>query len=95
MSLNAKYRGKKPKKYFEPKYGHCTREDNENFKRSINENISTTQLKEGNVGGGTWMISFRFKGGIGTSSRVLKFPDTTYTVGLLVQANYGDKNDSE
>ena len=37
------------------------------------------------------MISFGFKGGIGTSSRILKFPDKTYTVGVLVQANYGDK----
>ena len=46
MSLNAKYRGRKPKKYFESKYRYGTREDNENFKRSINENISTTELEE-------------------------------------------------
>ena len=55
------------------------------------ENTTTEEVKEGNVGGGTGMMSFGFKGGIGTSSRVLKFPDTTYTVGVLVQANYGDK----
>jgi hypothetical protein len=46
MSLNAKYRGKKPKKYFESKYGFGTREDNENFKRSIIANIATTELEE-------------------------------------------------
>jgi L-aminopeptidase/D-esterase-like protein len=55
------------------------------------ENTTTVEVEEGNVGGGTGMMSFGFKGGIGTSSRVLKFPDTTYTVGVLVQANYGDK----
>ncbi len=46
MSLNAKYRGKKPKKYFESKYGYTTREVNENFKRGINEDINTTELEE-------------------------------------------------
>ena len=55
------------------------------------ENTTTVEVEEGNVGGGTGMMSFGFKGGIGTSSRVLKFPYTTYTVGVLVQANYGDK----
>jgi D-aminopeptidase len=41
---------------------------------------------EGGVGGGTGMICHEFKGGIGTASRVTK---TGYTVGVLVQANYG------
>jgi L-aminopeptidase/D-esterase-like protein len=44
---------------------------------------------EGNVGGGTGMIAHRFKGGIGTSSRLLPLEDGGYTVGVLVQANYG------
>jgi L-aminopeptidase/D-esterase-like protein len=45
---------------------------------------------EGNVGGGTPMSCFDFKGGIGTASRVIPFPDgVAYTVGVLVQANHG------
>lgn len=46
-------------------------------------------LAEGNVGGGTGMIAFGFKGGTGTSSRVLPEKDGGYTLGVLVQANYG------
>jgi D-aminopeptidase len=44
---------------------------------------------EGNVGGGTGMICHEFKGGIGTSSRVVQAAGQRYTVGALVQANYG------
>ena len=46
-------------------------------------------VPEGNVGGGTGMVTHRFKGGIGTSSRVLRKEDGGYTIGVLVQANYG------
>lgn len=46
-------------------------------------------VEEGNVGGGTGMICHLFKGGIGTSSRRIQLGDTTYTLGVLVQANYG------
>jgi D-aminopeptidase len=46
-------------------------------------------VTEGNVGGGTGMICHEFKGGIGTSSRVLGPDDGSWTVGVLVQANYG------
>jgi D-aminopeptidase len=46
-------------------------------------------VAEGNVGGGTGMVAHRFKGGIGTASRVLESKDGGYTVGVLVQANYG------
>jgi L-aminopeptidase/D-esterase-like protein len=48
-------------------------------------------LKEGNVGGGTGMMCLGFKGGTGTSSRVIKIKDSTYTVGALVQSNFGSK----
>jgi D-aminopeptidase len=48
-------------------------------------------VEEGNVGGGTGMICNDFKGGIGTSSRVLKVKDGAYTVGVLVQCNYGSR----
>ncbi|MGE3150479.1 MAG: P1 family peptidase, partial [Pseudorhodoplanes sp.] len=48
------------------------------------------QPAEGNVGGGTGMVCHEFKGGTGTASRVVTAGDgTPYTVGALVQANYG------
>ena len=46
-------------------------------------------VAEGNVGGGTGMICHEFKGGIGTASRLLQADFGPYTVGILVQANYG------
>jgi len=46
-------------------------------------------VAEGNVGGGTGMICYEFKGGIGTASRVLDAKAGGYTVGVLVQANFG------
>jgi D-aminopeptidase len=46
-------------------------------------------VPEGNVGGGTGAISFEFKGGIGTSSRVVDPRDGGFTVGSLVQTNFG------
>ena len=48
-------------------------------------------VTEGNVGGGTGMICHRFKGGIGTSSRVVDVGGDDYTVGVLVQCNYGSR----
>ena len=48
-------------------------------------------LQEGNIGGGTGMMCLGFKGGTGTSSRMLKVKDSTYTVGVLVQSNFGAK----
>ncbi len=49
-------------------------------------------VAEGCVGGGTGMICNDFKGGIGTSSRVVETKSGTYTIGALVQANHGDRN---
>jgi len=48
-------------------------------------------VPEGNVGGGTGMVCNEFKGGIGTSSRVLSAQVGGYTVGVLVQCNYGSR----
>lgn len=48
-------------------------------------------IKEGNVGGGTGMMCLGFKGGTGTASRVVKIKDSSYTVGVLVQSNFGGK----
>ncbi len=49
-------------------------------------------LQEGNVGGGTGMVCNGFKGGTGTSSRKLDAGAGGYTVGVLVQCNYGESN---
>jgi D-aminopeptidase len=49
-------------------------------------------VEEGNVGGGTGMICNEFKGGIGTSSRVVDAKAGGYTVGVLVQCNYGARD---
>lgn len=46
-------------------------------------------VAEGNVGGGTGMIAHGFKGGTGTSSRVIAVGEDRWTVGVLVQANHG------
>ncbi|MGC4029694.1 MAG: P1 family peptidase [Steroidobacteraceae bacterium] len=48
-------------------------------------------VAEGNVGGGTGMMLHQFKGGTGTASRRLPAESGGYTVGVLVQANYGDR----
>jgi L-aminopeptidase/D-esterase-like protein len=49
-------------------------------------------VEEGNVGGGTGMVCNEFKGGIGTASRVLDAKEGGYTVGVLVQCNYGRRD---
>jgi len=56
------------------------------------DSAHTGPVEEGNVGGGTGMICNEFKGGIGTSSRVLDAKAGGYTVGVLVQCNYGTRN---
>ena len=50
-------------------------------------------VKEGVVGGGTGMVCLGFKGGIGTASRVLTSEEGGYTVGVLVQCNFGSRRD--
>ena len=49
-------------------------------------------IAEGCVGGGTGMICHDFKGGIGTSSRVVENGSGRWTIGVLVQANHGDRD---
>jgi len=46
-------------------------------------------IAEGNVGGGTGMVAHQFKAGTGTASRILTKENGGYTIGVLVQANYG------
>ena len=56
------------------------------------ETAASGPVAEGNVGGGTGMRAHGFKAGIGTSSRVLDSKDGAFTVGVLVQANYGARD---
>lgn len=53
------------------------------------EQAQSGRVEEGNVGAGTGTICFGYKGGLGTSSRVLAQKQGGYTVGVLVQANFG------
>jgi D-aminopeptidase len=52
------------------------------------ETAKSGLVAEGNVGGGTGMVCYQFKCGIGTASRVVDTVDGEFTVGVLVQANY-------
>jgi len=52
-------------------------------------NAKTGEIAEGCVGAGTGTICFGFKGGIGTSSRIMTGALSAYTVGVLVQTNFG------
>lgn len=54
------------------------------------DSAASGSVREGNVGGGTGMICHQFKGGIGTSSRFIE--ELGFTVGVLVQANYGSRD---
>ena len=56
------------------------------------ENAAGGPVAEGGVGGGTGMVSFDFKGGIGTASRVVQVAGVGYTVGALVQTNFGARD---
>jgi D-aminopeptidase len=55
------------------------------------DNARAGVVGEGAVGGGTGMLCNGFKGGIGTSSRVLPSEEGGFTVGVLVQCNYGSR----
>jgi len=50
-------------------------------------------VAEGNVGGGAGMATYEFKGGTGTSSRRFQIAGQTYTVGALVQSNFGKRSE--
>jgi len=63
----------------------------ENVYAALNS-AQTGRVAEGNVGGGTGMMCLGFKGGTGTASRMVKIKDSVYTVGVLVQSNFGGKN---
>jgi D-aminopeptidase len=56
------------------------------------DDAAGSAVAEGSVGGGTGMICHEFKGGIGTASRVVPAAGVSWTVGALVQANYGSRD---
>ena len=56
------------------------------------DQAATGPVAEGSVGGGTGMVAHQFKAGIGTSSRQFQIDGANYTLGVLVQANYGARN---
>lgn len=51
------------------------------------------KIAEGNVGGGTGMVLYSFKGGSGTASRIFTIDSVQYTLGVFVQANFGRRNE--
>jgi len=57
--------------------------------RAALDGATSGPVSEGNTGGGTGMLLFGFKGGTGTSSRTIEIEGETYTVGVLVQGNFG------
>jgi len=54
---------------------------------------SSGVMAEGSVGGGTGMITYEFKGGTGTASRRVEIGSEEYAVGILVQSNFGSRQD--
>lgn len=56
------------------------------------DSAATGPVPEGSVGGGTGMVSFGFKAGMGTASRQVEIMGQTYQVGVLVQANFGQRS---
>lgn len=59
---------------------------------AINQ-ATTDQAKEGCVGAGTGTMCFGYKGGIGSSSRIVANSEVSFTVGVLVQSNFGEKEE--
>lgn len=55
------------------------------------ETASSGAIEEGSVGGGTGMKCFGFKAGSGSASRVVRYGDESYMVGVFVQANFGTR----
>jgi D-aminopeptidase len=54
---------------------------------------SSGPVAEGNVGGGTGMMTYEFKGGTGTASRIVELGQESYVIGALVQSNFGMRKD--
>lgn len=57
------------------------------------EAAASGPIDEGSVGGGTGMVCYGFKGGSGSSSRVVSHADVPYTVGVFLQTNFGSRHE--
>jgi D-aminopeptidase len=57
------------------------------------DNAASGRIEEGSVGGGTGMNCYAFKGGSGTASRIVDYGHRSYTVGVLLQANFGSRHE--
>ncbi len=57
------------------------------------DSAKSGMIKEGNVGGGTGMVCYEFKGGSGTASRMFTIDSVNYTLGVFVQANFGGREE--
>src|SRR5262249_5750929 len=57
------------------------------------EAAASGAIDEGSVGGGTGMNCYEYKGGSGTSSRIVEHDGTSYTVGVFLQANFGARHE--
>jgi D-aminopeptidase len=57
------------------------------------ESAASGPVEEGSIGGGTGMNCYQFKGGSGTASRLVDYAETTYSVGVFVQANFGRREE--
>jgi D-aminopeptidase len=57
------------------------------------DSAKTGPIAEGNVGGGTGMVTYEFMGGTGTASRNINIGDRNYNVGALVQSNFGVRHE--
>jgi D-aminopeptidase len=71
----------------------CGRHLTEEHVRAALNSAASGFVAEGNVGGGTGMMTYEFKGGTGTASRIVPLGSTDYTVGVLVQSNFGARKD--
>ena len=54
--------------------------------------FASDDFKQGNIGAGTGMKCHGFKGGIGSSSRIVEYENVKYTIGVLVNSNFGSSN---
>lgn len=70
----------------------CGRHITEAHARAALDAAVSGPVAEGNVGGGTGMMTYEFKGGTGTSSRRIDLGDNSYTVATLVQSNFGSRH---
>jgi D-aminopeptidase len=71
----------------------CGRHIKEEHVLEALNSAKTGPILEGIVGGGTGMMTYEFKGGTGTSSRTVALGSVNYTIGTLVQSNFGTRKD--